>query len=240
MNSFRFEVEIIRGEHALHANVPQRQYDHVQVTAEWPLDLATPELRLGVEVRGDVDHRDAPSYVELFIHDVFLLLNLADPPSFGGTFTITGGELAARELTLSDRLFEYAKVSGRLTLAEVTAWYDGLQLGTRQQATSNEAIALFELLHLARNSEDEESSIVRLARAAEALLGTPPSLRRLFDLRDQIARGRALLFHPMHDETLDPSIEDATAEWIEVADAAAQAVISELQKRARSCVNAAG
>lgn len=231
MNSFRFEVEIIRGEHVLGDIVPQRVYGNVQVSAEWPDSLDTPELRLGVDVRGDVDHRDAPSYVELFIHDAFLLLNLSTPASFGGTFAITGGELAPRELTLSAHVFAYAKITGRVPLSAVTPWYDALQLGTRQQATSSEAIALFELLHLARSSEDEETSILRLARAAEALLGTPQSLRRLFDLRDQIARGRTPTFHPMHDEALDPTIEDATAEWIDVADAAAHAVISELQKR---------
>jgi hypothetical protein len=81
--------------------------------------------------------------------------------------------------------------------------------------------------------ETEEDSIVRLASAAEALLGRPASLRRLFELREEIARGRTPVFHPMHDDALDPRVEDATREWVHVADAAASVVIRELQERIR-------
>jgi hypothetical protein len=184
-------------------------------------------------VEGDVDRRDAPAYVELFFHDVFLLLNLAAPGSFGGTVSITGGELRVRELSFSPRVFAYAEVFERVPLETVVAWYDGLQLGTRQVAENGVATALFQLLHLARGEENEETSILRLASAAEALVGKPESLRRLFALRDEIATGRAPVFHPMHDDALDPRVEDATREWIEVADAAAGAVIAALQNAAR-------
>lgn len=234
MNDFRFEAEIICGDRALVEVVPERVYGDVRVTAEWPADVRTPELRVMVAVRGDVDHRDAPSYVALFFHDVFLLLNLAVPGSFGGTITITGGELATQELTLNARVFDYAKISERVPLAMVTGWYDALALGTQQRASGAEATALFQLLHLARAVEDEETSILRLAGAAEALLGRPDSLGNLYELREQIARGRAPVHHPMHDEALDPSVEDATLEWVDAADAAAHAVISELQRRARN------
>ena len=100
-------------------------------------------------------------------------------------------------------------------------------------AKRGEATALFRLLQLARAEEDEEVAILRLAGAAEALLGRPESLRRLFELRDQIALGRTPAFHPMHDDALDRHVEDATSEWLDVADAAASAVIGALQERAR-------
>ncbi|HEX2121111.1 MAG TPA: hypothetical protein VHL59_05650 [Thermoanaerobaculia bacterium] len=233
MNELRFEVEIARGDAVPVEVVRERAYGAVRVRAEWPEDLATPEIRVAVVVEGDVDRRDAPAYVELFFHDVFLLLNLATPASFGGTVAITGGELRVRELSFSPRLFAYAQGLERVPLEAVVAWYDRVRLGTRQVAEDGPATALFQLLHLARGEETEEVSILRLASAAEAVVHERAPLRRLFALRDQIARGRAPVFHPMHDDALDPSVEDATREWIEVADAAASTVIAALQNTAR-------
>lgn len=228
MKHFRFEAEIVRVEQIPVDVVRERVYGGVRVTARWPENLSQPETRLAIEVTGDVDRRDAPAYVELFFHDVFLLLNLAAPGSFGGTISITGTDLRVRELELSPRVFEYAMPLVRLPLAEVVAWYDGLQLGTQQLATSDVAIALFQLLHLARREEDEAESVLRLASAVEALIGRT-EMRRLFELRSAIASGATPVIHPMHDDALDARVEDATREWIDVADAAAAAVISALQ-----------
>jgi hypothetical protein len=132
-----------------------------------------------------------------------------------------------RELTFSARVFAYASNLQRVQLENVTAWYDGLRLGTRQLAESAEAIALFQLLQLARREEDEEESIRRLAIAASALAVRHD---RLFALRTTIAP----VIHPMHDDALDPRVEDATREWIEVADEAGSAVIRALQQRIAS------
>lgn len=233
MNSFPFEAEITRGERVPEDVVRERVYGDVRVTAEWLSELAAPEVRVALEVRGDVSRLDAPAYVELFFHDVFLLLNLASPASFSGTVATTGGELRVRELELDARVFEYAAPLERLPLADVIAWYDGLQIATRQVASDAVSKALFQLLHLARGAEDEEIAVLRLASAAEALVGRPESLRRLFELREEIALGRAPLFHPMHDDSLDPDVEDATREWIEVVDAAARVVIGALQHRVK-------
>jgi len=232
MSRFRFEAEIIRAEQIPADVIRERQYGSVRVSADWPADLTPPEIRVRLDVSGDVDRRDAPAYAELFFHDVFLLLNLAAPGSFGGSITITGGELRVRELAFSPRLFEYAAPLQQLPLADVVAWYDGLQLGTQQLATSDAAIALFQLLHLSRSEENEEQSILRLASAADALLGRPDPLRRLFELRD--ALGQVPAIHPVHDDALDPRVGDATREWIEVADNAATAVITALQARVRN------
>lgn len=234
MNEMRFEAEIVRGDGVPPEVVQERVYAGVRVTAEWPDDRAAPEWRLALKVRGDVDRRDAPAYVELFFHDVFLLLNLAAAGTFEGTVSISGGELRVRELAFSARVFSDARGLARLPLEEVIAWYDALALGTQQTATGGTARALFQLLRLARSEEDEETALVRLAGAAEALLGRPRALRRLFELREAIARGRTPVFHPLHDDALDPRVEDVTREWIEVADAAATAVIGALQERIRA------
>lgn len=234
MNEMRFEAEIVCAGVVPVEVVRERTYGGVRVTAVWPDALAGPEIRVPVTVRGDVDRRNAPAYVELFFHDLFLLLNLAVPGSFAGSISVTGAELRVHELTFSARIFDYATGLERLPLHNVVAWYDRLQIGTQQVATSSEVTALFQLLHLAREPESEEVAILRLASAAEALVGRPDSLRRLYELRDAIARGRTPAFHPMHDDALDPRVEDLTAEWIDAADEAASVVVGVLQRRIRA------
>ncbi|HYC87674.1 MAG TPA: hypothetical protein VEO54_00555 [Thermoanaerobaculia bacterium] len=232
MNELQFEAEILRGEGVPADVVSTRLYGNVRVDAEWPGERSTPEIRVTLHVRGVADPRNAPAYVELFFHDIYLLLNLSTPGSFGGTVSVLGGELRVRELTFSPRVFEYASGLERVPLEQVVRWYDGLDLGTRQVAHSAEAAALFQLLHLARGEEDEEQAILRLANAAEAL-NVAQASARLFDLRHLIAQRRGPVLHPMHDDGLDPSIEDSLREWVEVADTAAGMVITELQKRIR-------
>src|ERR1043165_222261 len=78
MSHMRFEAEILRDEAAVPRDtVRGRVYGGVRARADWPVDLAPPEIRVGVEVSGDFDRRDAAAYVELFFHDVFLILNLS-------------------------------------------------------------------------------------------------------------------------------------------------------------------
>lgn len=233
MNVFRYEAEIVLADAMPDDVVRERVYGGVKVSARWPVKLAAPEIRVAIEVRGELEPRDAPAYVELFFHDVFLLLNLASPGSFGGTISITGGELRTRELAFDANVFAYGAPLATLPLADVVLWYDGLKLGTQQVASGAVATALMQLLHLARGPEREEASILRLAVAADALVGPTKVPPRLFELRDDIAYGRVPMFHPMYDDTLDPRVEDATREWIEVADAAAGVVIGELQERVR-------
>lgn len=233
MSAIRFEAKIVLGESIPAELVRERAYGPVYVTAEWPAELATPEVRVALEVRGAPDHRDAPAYAELFFHDAFLLMNLASPGSFDGTIAIAGGDLRMRPLSFSARLFAVARELETIPLRRVTTWWDALAVGTRQIASSAEEVASFELLQLARAEEDEEVAILRLARAAEALLGRTDSLQRLFTLRDEIASGQTPSYHPMHDDALDADVEDATAEWIEVTDHAAILIIRELQKRIR-------
>src|ERR1044071_4851494 len=233
MNQMQFEAEILRDDAAVPRDVVrERVYGNVRVAAEWPPLLSTPEIRIAVDVEGDFDRRDAPAYVELFFHDVFLLLNLSTPGSFAGIISMAGGESRIRDVTFSARVFAYASELEQVPIEKVIAWYDGLQIGTQQLATGGPAAALFQLLHLARGEENEETSILRLAGAAEAIAGQPAALRRLFELREEIARGRTTVIHPMHDDGLDPRVEDITAESIEVADSAASFVMRALQQMA--------
>jgi hypothetical protein len=219
MSSYRFEARILREDAEPMDVVHERVYSSVRVSARWPEDLAAPELVVALGVSGEVDRRDAPGYAELFFHDLFLLLNLAAPGSFGGTISVTGGELRVRELTFSPYVFDCLREMKPLPLAKVTAWYDSLGIGTQQLATSGVATALFQLLRLARTEEDEEISILRLESAARALGILPGS-----------SPPPAPVIHPMHDDSLDPRVEDLTAPWIDAADTMARAVIAELRR----------
>lgn len=232
MARYRFDAVISLADAVPAEVVRERAYGEVRVIAKWPHELAQPEVRVALEVMGELEPRDAPAYVELFFHDIYLLLNLASPGSFGGTISISGGELQVRELSFDPRAFVYAAPLGTLPLGDVIRWYDRLEFGTQQLATGGVTIALVQLLHLAREPEREEESIQRLAVAAEQLSLAAP--QRLLELRDEIARGRAPVIHPMHDDALDTRVEDVTAEWIDVAEAAAHLVIGALQQKVKS------
>lgn len=185
-----------------------------------------------VHVHG-ADARDAASFVALFFHDAFLLLNLAVPGSFGGAITILSG---GPELSLSARVFEYAWAASTtviepLPLANVMKWYDALRLGTQQVATDGVAKALFLLLHLARREEDESTSVVRLAQALEALGTEVPAQVR--EVRDAIVHGTAPVLHPLADDALDERVDDESLELVNAADHAASVVVTALQRLIR-------
>jgi len=191
-----------------------------------------------LDLRTRKDRRDLPSFVQLFLHEVFLLLNLAVPGSCSGVFaTLSGSGYRASEIALSARLFEYAwSLAARqgtppivlLPLAEVVRWYDALQIGTVQVATSGVAKALFQLLHLARHDEEEAMSILRIGQALAALGETPSA--EFVRLHASLASGTAPVLHPMGEESLDARIEELSLEWSDVADDAAAQLVSALQR----------
>lgn len=190
-----------------------------------------------IDERAKAEARDAESFVALFFHDAFLMLNLAVPGSFGGELAILSG---GSDLALSARLFEYGWATASrngypaiapLPLPEVLAWYDALQLGTQQVATDGVAKALFILLHLARREEDESTSVVRLGQALEALeVGVAP---HFFELRDAIVHGVAPVLHPLADDALDARVDDESLELVNASDFAAGVVVGTLQARIR-------
>ena len=99
-NPFRFQAELALDDVVPAGFIGERVYGDIRVTAAWQT-----RVRATLEVFGDLEPRDAPAYVELFFHDVFLLLNLASPGSFGGTISIIGGELRVRELSFNTGVF---------------------------------------------------------------------------------------------------------------------------------------
>jgi hypothetical protein len=196
----------------------ERVYRDARVTVDWTAVRRSETARLPLRVVAD----DPLWYAELFLHDVFLMFNLAAPGSFGGAVAIVGGA----QFTLDQRLFEYAWAMGErriefIPLPRVAAWYDALRIEPARAASTPATRALFHLLHLARNPEDDVLSIIRLAHAAEAL-GTGDQM--LFELRNAVLRADAPVLHPAVDD------DERTLQRVDIADAAAAAVIAALQK----------
>ena len=199
----------------------------VTVTIDWRPLVAAGEAtaHLPLEVSGSIDPVQVPSFVELFFHDVFLLLNLAVPGSFGAFIHASGGAYRVNELAFDARLFEYAWIAARrggneppiepLPLADVVRWYDALALGTQQVATTPIAKALFLLLRIARSGGEE----VHLARALDAL--SLPSAALTADV----------VLHPMEDDSLDPRVDDFDAS--DTVDRAAALLVSTIQRDVR-------
>lgn len=230
---------------ALRERVYRTEAGIVRLRAGWDAATAGPTIRLPLQVvdeREAGDDRDVPAFVELFFHDLFLLFNIAVPGSLGGVMTAAGGDLRIREVALDAYIFECAWVAasrdGRLTiaplpLADVVRWYDALQLGTQQLATSGGAKALFHLLHLARGAESEAMAILRLAHSIEALFGRPIAPADAFTLREVIVGDTVPVVHPMHDDALDARLESGAFDWTDAADLAAAIVVTEIQSRVR-------
>lgn len=189
------------------------RYGAAIVTAAWP-ERVSEAITLGVSV-SEGDASEASVLAEYFVHDVYLICNIAEPGSFGGVFSIDG----AAAFTLDARVFEYARPrSGTVPLAVVAKWFDALNLGTNEAGTPM-AKALFHLLHLARMQEDELLSVVRLAEAAAALGITR---QKVFDL----LRGPIPVVHPVAEA------DELSLQWIDAADLAVGAVVAEIQKEA--------
>lgn len=213
----------------------------VRVRIDWDAPF---EVQVDDE-RENADAGDASSFVSLFFHDAFLLLNLAVPGSFGGVLAmLSDGTHRSSEVTLSARMFEYAWATAErnggpviepLPLREVMAWYDALQIGTQQIATDGVVKALFALLHLARGEEDESMSMFRLGQALEALSIEPSSsLASFFALRNALVDGTAPVLHPLADDGLDPRVDDQSLELVNASDLAASVIVGALQARIRA------
>lgn len=213
---------------ALRERVYRTAAGMVRVGVEWPKGMDAPSMRVAVNVldgRKDGDARDVPAFVELFFHDVFLILNLASPGSFGGTLATAGGAYRVREFALDSHAFDVAE--SRVPLADVVRWYDGLQLDTRQVAETPVQKALFHLLHLARTPGSDWLTVLHLAHAADAL---DVRSEELYELLETICGGAAPILHPMHDDALDARVEDGELAIADAIDAAAKAITTALQR----------
>lgn len=226
MNEYRFTAEVARSIRDRNAELwrsgllRERAYTTregiIRVSADWEPLVSEEEIARidvwAIEDGGHLAARDVPSFVELFFHDVFLLINIADPGSFGGAVTVSGGEFRVNDMVFDASAFACAASPATLPLSEVLAWYRG---GTEQMATTPMQRVLFHLLHIARGECDEWMLRVRLADCLTAL-----------GISDLVVADVPLL-HPMHDETLDERVDDSVTEEIDRAMARVLAAIQD-------------
>ncbi|HYH05786.1 MAG TPA: hypothetical protein VEK11_01890 [Thermoanaerobaculia bacterium] len=231
MTEHHFETEITGkleiDPEALRERVYRTATGMVRVSVQWPRVTDSPSLRVGIDVidaREGGDPRDVPAFVELFFHDAFLILNIASPGSFGGVIATAGGEYRVRELSLDSHVFDVAE--GRVPLADVVRWYDGLQVHARQVAETPLTKALFHLLHLARTPASDWLTVLHLAHAADAL---NVRSEELYELLETICGGAAPVLHPMHDEALDERVDEGELAMADAIDAAAKEIVKALQ-----------
>jgi hypothetical protein len=225
MNEYKFTAEIAR--HARDVNaaadlwrsapaaLAERVYEAIRVHADWtPLASGDDIVRIDVHVSGDLAPRDVPAYVELFFHDAFLLFNIAVPGSFGGVITVTGGEYRVNDIAFDASAFACGMTTS-VPLADVVAWYPA---ETNQIASTPVQRVLFHLLHIGRGDHDEWMLRVRLNDCLKAL--------GLDELLPEVP-----IAHPMHDEILDPNLDDGA---MEIVDRFMARVLSAIQGAARS------
>ena len=226
MNEYRLTAEVARSIRDKNAEVwrsgllRERAYTTAQgiirVGADWePLVSEEEIVRIDVwaiDEGGGLAARDVPSFVELFFHDVFLLINIAAPGSFGGAVTVSGGEFRVNDMVFDASAFAYAAATTTLPLSEVVAWYRG---GTEQVAATAMQRVLFHLLHIGRGECDEWMLRARLLDCLTAL-----------GISNLVVADVPLL-HPMHDEVLDDRVDDSATEEIDRAMACVVAAIQD-------------
>jgi hypothetical protein len=219
------------------------------VTADWPALLQLKagdrdDARLAVAVSGEVEEAAALTCAQLFCHDVFITFNLAAPGEL--SIVLPGPD----ELVLDASIFDYAHAAAKRhqwpivqppTLQQLVAWYDALDLRPERAPTSAAATAIFVLLQLARDSEWNELSVLRLAAALEALFGkNEPAAARLLTkealevvaiLREKrlaLGDGAIRITHPMRDIAQTPQDEEAEIRLLDTLDLAVSLVMAEL------------
>jgi len=150
-------------------------------------------------------------FVEVFVHEVFLIANLAVPGSANFyTLSITGNEgQSPTEVRLSQYAFEAGWINSlngewptleALARKDVFEWFKALDLGYKQRAGTGIEKALYVLLHMAKD-DTRIDSVIWIFHGLEALLSTRVGesvsgmVRRLGAILELDARTQKLLNH---------------------------------------------
>lgn len=202
-----------------------------------------------------------------FIHEIFLIINLASPGccNFGYSTISASDETWSETFDLSPYTFESAwhdslkikwpKITS-FSLKLVFEWFNSLNIGTCEIATTPISKALFALLHIAHALDFEPGSLVWLAHALESLYDTPPALsysflkrriaeflhiptkkekwlnqklRQFYDYRNAFVHGGMPIAHPIA-VSCDNLEEKCYSELMEVIDFGSLLVIATLQE----------
>jgi hypothetical protein len=138
---------------------------------------------------------EAECYAEAFIHDVYLMMNIAAPGSLNLYKACLKQDFLDRRaqhtISLSNMYFAIAWLdrnrnrwpkATRLPLPDVVSWYSKVRTGAYQTPRNRMEKVLFALLHLG-TTEDTPATVVWLFNGLETLFGTRPgdNRRALFE-----------------------------------------------------------
>lgn len=140
----------------------------------------------GVEGSEEARVHMASHVIELFLYDVFLLMNLASPGSCELMGTLKSNhEPFERQIHLDSYLLEHAWVTALdnswpsmqvIPLSEVLAWKNSLAMNTRQIAITRTERATFGLLQVCKGGSYNPATLLWLSHSLEALFDTPVTL----------------------------------------------------------------
>jgi len=174
-------VERIRADNGL-----RRQVDEGHPPKNWlerilkPLSLSTKVIIRGGEATTLSSHY-AAHFVEVFLHEVFLIANFTAPGSAEfWKLSFFGGEYE-RDIRLSAFSFDVGWTSHlngdwpevrALPYERVLRWFAAVDMGCRQRPRSGVESALYVLLHMAKGGDAYIDSIVWLFHGFETLVST--------------------------------------------------------------------
>lgn len=253
------------------ANDPQRRFDgfefeHVHVCP------ASVEFML---VSTD-KYRDGSHELHQLLVDLYLIANLATPGSFNLHRSFIRNTqldpakdfLAQTELDLSEYVFETAWHEGRthpwlkvgfISFVDVESWFRSLNLVGKSVATTDTERAIFSLLQLGRVSFMDQTAVMWIASALEALFDTPSGssfsflckragallmltesegtqlrrlLREFFDLRNAFVHGGGRIHHILADDR-DKSVEDDISNLLGATNFASAVLVAAIQELVR-------
>lgn len=212
-------------------------------------------------------HQWYPSFfLETFIHEFFLIANLSTPGSanFYSLSINSESESRTTEVRLSSFFFENGWIDSLdggwptleiLPIEDVREWFEAINIGYKQRASTGIEKALYVLLHMAKD-ETRIDSVIWIFNGLEALVSTRvgesvsglvrrlgmileldlptqkklnKELRSLYDLRSSFVHGGYAVPHPIHSEVIDRGLDDDALRLYQLHQFGASLLVSTIQ-----------
>lgn len=135
---------------------------------------------------GEARRNHARNHLDIFIYEVFLIMNISSPGScnfYKATLTDESNDIHHFELdsTLlegawTDSLRQGWPVIEFIPVEKTLNWMHSLNMGTRQIAKTRMERALFAILHLSKSDGYQPDGLIWLAHAIESLFDTPAAM----------------------------------------------------------------
>ncbi len=149
----------------------------------------------------DASKMDALYYLDVFLHEFFLAMNLASPGCCDFySAVVLRNAMSPYPINLHAGFLENAwhnavknnwSFINAIPLSKVLSWLHALNIGSRQVAKTRTERALFALLQLCKYSSYNPNALIWIAHALEALYDSPQALITR-SLQDRVCRVLAI------------------------------------------------